>query len=84
MIPYECTTQAVRQLRKLPPRIQDQLIKKLEYFLSAPDPLQFAEPLVGREGRAYRFRMTDYRVIFELAGGHVLVTAVGRRDHIYD
>lgn len=83
MIPYEFTTQAARQFRKLPPRIQDQLVKKLEYFLSAPDPLHFAEPLVGRDGKVYRFRMTDYRVIFEWSGEHILITAVGRRDTIY-
>lgn len=84
MIPYEFTAQAARHLRKLPARIQNPLVKKLEYFLSAPDPLRFAEPLVGREGKVYRFRMTDYRMIFELSGGRILITAVGRRDRIYD
>jgi mRNA-degrading endonuclease RelE of RelBE toxin-antitoxin system len=83
MIAYEWTSQAERQLRKLPAQTQHQIVKKLEWFLSAPEPLQFAEPLVGREGKVYRFRMTAYRVIFELAHGKVLITAVGRRDRIY-
>ena len=83
MIPYEFTAHAERQLRKLPLSIQRQIIKKIELFLAAPEPLHFAEPLVGREGRVYRFRLTDYRVIFELAHGRLLITAVGRRDQIY-
>ena len=83
MIPYEWTIHAKRQLRKLPQHVQGQLVKKLDYFLSAPEPLHFAEPLVGREGQVYRFRITDYRVLFELTQGTVLITAVGRRDKIY-
>ena len=84
MISYEFTAHAERQLGKLPPSVQRRILKKLDYFLSAPEPLQFAEPLVGRGGRVYRFRMTDYRVIFEVGGGRTLITAVGRRDRIYD
>jgi len=83
MIPYEWTAHAERQLRKLPVPIQLQIVKKLEYFLQAPEPLHFAEPLVGREGKVYRFRIRDYRLIFELAQGKILITAVGRRDKIY-
>lgn len=84
MIRYEWTAHAERQLRKLPLPIQRQLVKKLEWFVSAPEPLQFAEPMVGREGRVFRFRVTDYRVIFEVVKGHILITDVGRRDRIYD
>lgn len=82
MILYEFTTHAQRQLHKLPLAVQRQILNKLDYFASAPEPLQFAEPLVGR-GKVYRFRVTDYRVIFELVGGRLLMTAVGRRDQIY-
>ena len=83
MIPYEFTSRAERQMRKLPANIQSQIIKKIEFFLNAPDFLHFAEPLAGRQGKVYRFRMTDYRVIFELSGKGILITAAGRRDHIY-
>jgi mRNA-degrading endonuclease RelE of RelBE toxin-antitoxin system len=83
MIPYEFTAHAERQLRKLPPPIQRQILRKLDYFLSTPEPLHFAEPLVGRQGHVYRFRFTDYRVIFEFVHGKMLITAVGRRDKIY-
>ena len=84
MIRYEGTAHAERQLRKLPVPVQRQMIKKLEWFLSTPEPLQFAEPLTGREGHVFRFRITGYRVIFELAKGAILITDVGRRDRIYD
>ena len=83
MISYEWTSYAEGRLRKLPAPIQRQIIMKLEWYLATPDPLHFAEPLVGREGRAYRFRVTDYRVIFEVMKGKILITDVGRRDRIY-
>ena len=84
MIPYEFTVQAERQLRKLPPHIQRQLLKKLEWFVNTPDPLRFAEPLVGRGQRVFRFRVTDYRMIFEVTDEAILITKVGRRDWIYE
>jgi len=83
MTPHEWTAQAERHLRKLSLPIQREIIDKLEYFLHAPEPLRFAEPLVGRRGKLYRFRVRDYRLIVELTNGKLLILAVGRRDKIY-
>jgi mRNA interferase RelE/StbE len=83
MIPYEFSAHADRQMRRLPADVQRQIIKKLDFFLSTPQPLRFADALVGREGKVYRFRITDYRVIFELNQGKIFITAVGPRDRIY-
>lgn len=83
MIPYEFTSYADKQFRKFPSSVQRQIIKKVEYFLKSPDPFYFAEPLAGRKGKAYRFRITDYRVIFETSNGNILITDVGKRDNIY-
>ena len=83
MIPYEGTSRAERQWRKLPTPIQHEVLTKLEYFLQAPEPLQFAEPLVGHRGKRYRFRIRGYRLIFELSEGKLLILAVDRRDKIY-
>lgn len=56
--------------------------KKIRFFASQPDPLQFAEPLTGSK-REYRFRVGDYRVIFEVLNNSLWVTAIKRRDEAY-
>ena len=48
---------------------------------NAPDPLAFAEPLSG--SASYRFRIGDYRVIFEVLHGVGWVLATRRRDEAY-
>jgi len=82
MISSAWTPHAERQFRKLPLAVQRHILKKLDYFLVAPDPLHFAESLVGREGH-FRFRIGDYRVIFVYEDDRILILAVGHRREIY-
>lgn len=72
---------AWRQWKKLSTEVQDRLrLKLLKY---ASDPLRFAtklhEPAIGQ----YRFRIGEYRVIFDLHRGELVVLAVGHRKEIY-
>jgi len=82
MIPYEWTSHADRQFRKLSPAAQRQITAKLAQVLAAPEPLRFAESMVGRKGE-FRFRAGDYRIIGELRGGRFLLLAVGHRREVY-
>jgi mRNA-degrading endonuclease RelE of RelBE toxin-antitoxin system len=54
---------------------------KMRFYAAQPDPLAFAEPLTG--SNEYRFRIGDYRVIFEVLHDALWVTAVKRRDEAY-
>ena len=58
------TETANDQLTRLPHRTQVRIVEKLELYSLQPDPLKFAEPLTG--SNEYRFRVGDYRVIFEV------------------
>jgi mRNA-degrading endonuclease RelE of RelBE toxin-antitoxin system len=53
----------------------------IEFYFLQPDPLQFAEPLTG--SNEYRFRIGDYRVMFEVLHDTLWVTAIKRRDEVY-
>ena len=75
------TETAINQLSRLPRRIQKRIVEKLEFYSLQPDPLKFAEPLLGH--RQYRFRVGDYRAIFEVLRDTLWVTAVKRRDEAY-
>ena len=75
------TYTADAQLDLLPHRLQTRIVGKLEFYSSQSDPLKFAEPLTG--SREYRFRIGDYRVIFEILHGTLWVIAIKRRDEAY-
>jgi mRNA interferase RelE/StbE len=75
------TDTAKRQLKKLEINIQQRIVDKLRFFISQSDPLQFAEPLTGYD--AYRFRVGDYRVTFQLEDDAARVLSIRRRDEAY-
>ena len=54
---------------------------KMRFYADQPDPLEFAEPLSG--SATYRFRIGNYRVIFEMLHGTGWVLAIKRRDEAY-
>ena len=47
------------------------------------DPLAHAEPLKQSDLGSYRFRIGDYRVVFDLEGSEIVVLRVGHRREIY-
>jgi mRNA-degrading endonuclease RelE of RelBE toxin-antitoxin system len=57
------------------------IAEKMRFYASHADPLQFAEQLTG--SHEYRFRIGDYRVIFEIMHGILWVNAIKRRDEAY-
>jgi mRNA interferase RelE/StbE len=75
------TDTAKRQLKKLQRHVQERIVDKMRFFISHTDPLEFAEPLTGYT--AYRFRVGDYRVTFELENDTVRVHSIRRRDEAY-
>lgn len=80
---YRFTRQAFRQFRKLDPAVQRRIIKKLDFFCGQQKPLDFAEPLLGEELGQYRFRIGDWRVIFDVNRKGILILLVGHRREIY-
>lgn len=77
------TPHAVRQLRKLDSGARLRIQAAVELLADEPRP-PGAKKLVGGDG-AWRIRTGDYRVIYEIDDGVliVLVLAVGHRREIY-
>lgn len=80
---WEYTKQAERDIKKLPRDIAKRLIKKLDYFVNSGNPLEFAEPLVNADIGQYRFRVGDYRIIFDIEREIVVVLTLGHRKDVY-
>ena len=75
------TETADSQLDRLPHRLQKRIVEKIEYYSIQLDPLEFSERLSSSNN--YRFRIGDYRVIFEVLHDTLWVTAIKRRDEAY-
>jgi mRNA interferase RelE/StbE len=83
MYRYELTPEAKRQIKKLTPEIARTILRKLEFFLSTDSPISFAERLTNFQLGQYRFRIGDYRVIFDVHSDTMVILAVGNRRDIY-
>jgi mRNA interferase RelE/StbE len=74
---------AQRQIKKLPPSIQEKIFQALEELKFEPRPSN-AKKMVGEEN-AYRVRVGKYRIVYEIYERVLLVVVVqvGHRREIY-
>jgi mRNA interferase RelE/StbE len=82
----EWSKKARKQLNKLDPFIAEKIVNYVKEVLEKyPDPREKAEKLVEDKIGWYRFRIEDYRLVFEMKD-HILlivVIGVGHRKDIY-
>ncbi len=72
---------AVEQLSNLPRATQTRIKNKLDFYGKQKDPFVFAKHLVGYN--AYRFRIGEYRVVFEVVKKTLYVLLIVKRDSAY-
>ncbi len=79
----EFTTAAARQVKKLPRPVRDRVLDAIEDLGKDPRP-HGATKLVG-EKTAWRIRIGDYRVIYDVVDVDliVLVVRAGHRREVY-
>ena len=77
------TRRASRDLELLPFQIQKRVASKMRFFAGQPNPLGFAETLIDHREGDYRFRIGDYRVIFDVVGGKIYILKIKKRDNAY-
>ena len=75
------THRAIKDIDTLDTSVKQRIGKTLQRYES--NPLAHAEPLKQSELGSYRFRIGDYRVVFDLAGPEIIVLRVGHRRDIY-
>jgi mRNA interferase RelE/StbE len=75
------THRATRDIDALHTGLKQRIGKTLLRY--EPDPLKYAEPLKQSELGSYRFRIGDYRVVFDLSGDEIVILRVGHRREIY-
>lgn len=75
------TARAVKDIKNLDENVKQRIGKTIIRYKE--DPLEYAEKLTDSTLGTYRFRIGDYRVIFDIEGGDVIILRVGHRKEIY-
>jgi mRNA interferase RelE/StbE len=75
------THRAIKDIERLDAKITRRIGRTLLRY--EEDPLKYAEGLTDSRLGTYRFRIGDYRVIFDLEGNEIVVLRVGHRKNIY-
>jgi mRNA interferase RelE/StbE len=72
---------AEKDIRKLDPQIRMRVGKALLNLQS--NPIGLSEMLTDPRIGTYRFRVGDYRVVFDISGSDIVVLRIGHRKEIY-
>ena len=86
MAPFEAkyTPRFIADLARVEPALRNRIIRAIESKL-LQDPFRFGRKLVGKKSPgAWRFRVGDYRVRFDIEGRVVVFHRVAHRRDIYE
>jgi len=75
------TKRAAKDISKLDSETKDRIRVSLERYAEAP--LRYAKKMVEPAFGTYRFRVGDYRIIFDIEENKIIVLRVGHRREIY-
>ncbi len=79
------TKHARQDLKKLEKTIAERIIKKIYFFSQQKNALTFAKKLKNPEIGEYRFRIGDYRVIFDVdKKGNIQILIILKIKHRKD
>ncbi|MFZ2303725.1 MAG: type II toxin-antitoxin system RelE/ParE family toxin [Minisyncoccia bacterium] len=77
------THSAISDLSVLPEEIQKRIAKKMKFYSELDEPLKFAEHLTDFKDAEFRFRIGEYRILFDVAGKSIFVLKIRHRKDIY-
>lgn len=75
------THKAEKDIKKLDPSTKNHIGKNILKLQN--NPVEHSEKLTDPKIGTYRFRIGDYRVIFDIDGNNVVILRVGHRKEIY-
>lgn len=78
---------AIDDLKKLPKETSKRIVKKISFYTNQKDPLDFAKKITDPTLGQFRFRIGDYRAIFDVTKGGKIsmlyVLTVKHRKEVY-
>lgn len=71
------TVRALEDLDRLDKKITKRILDKIDFYCSQPNPLLQAKKLTNFPFGSYRFRISDYRVLFDLDNkGNIIILVI--------
>ncbi len=83
MLRIEFKEKAAKELGSLPPQIRGRILEKLKFYSFQESPLKFAQKLTDFRFGEYRFRIGDYRILFDCQDNTIIILKIGHRKDIY-
>jgi len=75
------TKTAVEDIKKLDPIVKKRIKKRLEDFSLSP--FKYAKKLINSSIGSYRFRVGNYRIVFDIDKDKIVILRIGHRREIY-
>lgn len=75
------TRTAVKDIKKLDPITKKKIRKRIELYFKKPR--YYAKKLIHPALGSFRWRMGNYRVVFDIHGRNIVILRVGHRREIY-
>ncbi len=75
------TNRSLKDLENIEPGIQKRIAAKLKEY--SAEPLKYSKKLLNTNLGSYRFRIGDYRVIFDIDKENIVILRIGHRKNIY-
>jgi len=75
------TKTAVKDIEKLDKVAKKRLKKKLEEYQK--DPIKYAKKLTDPRLGTYRWRIGNYRIVFDIDKQNIIILRIGHRREIY-
>ncbi len=72
---------AFEDIKKLDLIVKKRVKKKIELF--AINPLFYAKRLINSSIGSYRWRVGNFRIVFDLVKGKIIILRIGHRREIY-
>lgn len=75
------TERAIKDLKELDKHIKNRIATNLKMY--SEKPFQYARKLISPKIGSYRFRVGDYRIIFDIDDERIVILRIGHRKDIY-
>lgn len=75
------TRRAAKDISKLQQSTKERIRKSLEKY--AEDPLPYARKMADSTLGTYRFRIGEYRVLFDIEGDELIILRLRHRSEVY-
>ena len=77
------TKTAISDLVSLPRELQKRIARKMRFYAETENPLRFAEKLTNYKDADFRFRIGEYRIMFDVVNNSIFILSIRHRKEAY-